>query len=329
MVCIIDDREDVWNYARNLVCVKPYVYFKNTGDINDPHAAAAGSAAVTNNGKRKRKLQPSSTSVGAAATASSSSSSTTASSSSSSSDTNETNRKVLNNDEESNSSTDSKSSGTSDADGSSPAPAAATSSTSSSSALPIHEDSDDYLESLGRILRKVHDEYYKIYEERLATRDRQAKVSGSDINEADLPDVKKVLPLLKSKILENCVITFSGVIPTGYDLKKQRCYLMATSLGAKVNENIVLAEDEEAESLANELSGAENNGKYVYKYDEEDDSISNSSGGADSKSSDSLLKLTADAGRSNNVNSSQNKERNEAESSKTKKRYTTHLVAVY
>ena len=37
MVCIIDDREDVWTYAQNLVHVKPYIFFKNTGDINDPH----------------------------------------------------------------------------------------------------------------------------------------------------------------------------------------------------------------------------------------------------------------------------------------------------
>ncbi|XP_055352167.1 RNA polymerase II subunit A C-terminal domain phosphatase-like [Paramacrobiotus metropolitanus] len=36
MVCIIDDREDVWNYAANLVHVRPYSYFKNTGDINAP-----------------------------------------------------------------------------------------------------------------------------------------------------------------------------------------------------------------------------------------------------------------------------------------------------
>ena len=36
MVCIIDDREDVWNYAPNLVHVKPYIFFKNTGDINAP-----------------------------------------------------------------------------------------------------------------------------------------------------------------------------------------------------------------------------------------------------------------------------------------------------
>ncbi|XP_070491794.1 ATPase family AAA domain-containing protein 5-like [Chironomus tepperi] len=36
MVCIIDDREDVWNYAKNLIQVKPYHFFQNTGDINAP-----------------------------------------------------------------------------------------------------------------------------------------------------------------------------------------------------------------------------------------------------------------------------------------------------
>ena len=35
MVCIIDDRDDVWEYAKNLICVEPYVYFKNIGDINE------------------------------------------------------------------------------------------------------------------------------------------------------------------------------------------------------------------------------------------------------------------------------------------------------
>ena len=40
MVCIIDDREDVWSSARNLVHVKPYVWFKDVGDINDTHLPA-------------------------------------------------------------------------------------------------------------------------------------------------------------------------------------------------------------------------------------------------------------------------------------------------
>uniref|UniRef100_A0A8C4QL36 RNA polymerase II subunit A C-terminal domain phosphatase n=1 Tax=Eptatretus burgeri TaxID=7764 RepID=A0A8C4QL36_EPTBU len=36
MVCIIDDREDVWRGATNLVTVKKYAYFQGTGDINAP-----------------------------------------------------------------------------------------------------------------------------------------------------------------------------------------------------------------------------------------------------------------------------------------------------
>ncbi|XP_037712510.1 RNA polymerase II subunit A C-terminal domain phosphatase [Drosophila subpulchrella] len=36
MVCIIDDREDVWNMASNLIQVKPYHFFQHTGDINAP-----------------------------------------------------------------------------------------------------------------------------------------------------------------------------------------------------------------------------------------------------------------------------------------------------
>ena len=36
MVCIIDDREDVWNFAQNLIHVKPYRFFQGTADINAP-----------------------------------------------------------------------------------------------------------------------------------------------------------------------------------------------------------------------------------------------------------------------------------------------------
>lgn len=35
-MCIIDDREDVWNFAPNLIHVKPYHFFRHTGDINAP-----------------------------------------------------------------------------------------------------------------------------------------------------------------------------------------------------------------------------------------------------------------------------------------------------
>ncbi|KAJ2948296.1 hypothetical protein O0L34_g7533 [Tuta absoluta] len=39
MVCIIDDREDVWRHAANLIHVRPYSFFQHTGDINAPPPA--------------------------------------------------------------------------------------------------------------------------------------------------------------------------------------------------------------------------------------------------------------------------------------------------
>ncbi|XP_072024665.1 RNA polymerase II subunit A C-terminal domain phosphatase-like [Amphiura filiformis] len=45
MVCIIDDRDDVWNFAPNLVLVRPYRYFEGTGDINAPSGLPPGLGA--------------------------------------------------------------------------------------------------------------------------------------------------------------------------------------------------------------------------------------------------------------------------------------------
>ncbi|TNM93242.1 hypothetical protein fugu_018644 [Takifugu bimaculatus] len=55
MVCIIDDREDVWKFAPNLVTVKKYVYFQGTGDINAPPGSRDAQTAQT-----ERKGGPSS-----------------------------------------------------------------------------------------------------------------------------------------------------------------------------------------------------------------------------------------------------------------------------
>ena len=47
MVCIIDDRKDVWNYAANLIPVKPYTFFDGTADINAPPGSDDDKDTVT------------------------------------------------------------------------------------------------------------------------------------------------------------------------------------------------------------------------------------------------------------------------------------------
>ncbi|CAH1395033.1 unnamed protein product [Nezara viridula] len=46
LVCIIDDREDVWDYSPNVIPVKPYHFFRNTGDIHsDPRVTPSTGVA--------------------------------------------------------------------------------------------------------------------------------------------------------------------------------------------------------------------------------------------------------------------------------------------
>ncbi|KRX52320.1 RNA polymerase II subunit A C-terminal domain phosphatase [Trichinella sp. T9] len=47
LVCIIDDREDVWNYAENVVRVRPYRFFKHTDDFNAATLAELGNIIET------------------------------------------------------------------------------------------------------------------------------------------------------------------------------------------------------------------------------------------------------------------------------------------
>jgi len=331
MVCIIDDREDVWNYARNLICVQPYVYFKDTGDINDP------TKPVSSKNSKKRKML----------------------------ENLNAHKKVVNNDELpsaeenlnveenlSNILTDSKSKElTIDSNS-----VDSTSSSQSNDSVDLSikkesiakkpkiseknkentdtiykedqyngpsepeeiikeindDDLDDYLDYLEIILSKIHDEYYKIYENRI-----QSKEIDAELDEADLPDLKRVIPILKSQILEGVVITFSGVVPTDYDLKKQRCYLMAKALGAKVNEHLVLGSEESSiEESSNDAKKSKSR-NYEYSYDES--SSSNTSGG-DSKNDDSSFSSNDSVPLSPQNFEIKNKE-------KKPKRYTTHLVA--
>lgn len=46
MICMIDDREDVWNFAPGLVAVKPYMYFKNQNPLDFHFLMDTGTVAT-------------------------------------------------------------------------------------------------------------------------------------------------------------------------------------------------------------------------------------------------------------------------------------------
>ncbi|TDH04344.1 hypothetical protein EPR50_G00151860 [Perca flavescens] len=57
MVSIIDDREDVWKFAPNLITVKKYIYFQGTGDINAPPGSREAQMAKKAGGPPSRPAE--------------------------------------------------------------------------------------------------------------------------------------------------------------------------------------------------------------------------------------------------------------------------------
>ncbi|KAG8504353.1 RNA polymerase II subunit A C-terminal domain phosphatase [Galemys pyrenaicus] len=89
-------------------------------------------------------------------------------------------------------------------------------------------DADDHLVHLEGILARVHAAYYARYDRHL----------GGDLPEA--PDIRKIVPELKSRVLADVAIVFSGLHPTSFPVEKTREHYHATALGARILTRLVL-----------------------------------------------------------------------------------------
>lgn len=85
------------------------------------------------------------------------------------------------------------------------------------------EDPDDYLMYLEEILKNIHSRFYAIYDET-----------------QEIPDLKIIVPKIRSEVLRGKTLVFSGLVPTNMQLEQSRAYFIAKSLGANVSQSIGL-----------------------------------------------------------------------------------------
>lgn len=223
MVCIIDDREDVWNHATNLIQVKPYHFFQHTGDINAPSSLTKKeldgkgvdfNKVVKANLKPKPKLTDTLNTDERFATiqfrlnepCEVELNSTDLVEALVEPEHFETNEKKLKGNNKSyetliNSKLDNE-----DHD---------------LNLIEI-EDPDDYLLYLEQILKLIHKRFYEAID-----------------STKEIPDLKILIPKLKSEVLLGVSICFSGLVPNLMKLEYSKPYLIAKGLGAKVTENII------------------------------------------------------------------------------------------
>lgn len=90
------------------------------------------------------------------------------------------------------------------------------------------EEEDDYLLYLEDILKNLHKEYFKEY-------NQKCESYGTNF---EVPDMKRIIPTYRSKILAGTKLVFSGLVPTPVPLTESRAYKVARLLGAEVTENL-------------------------------------------------------------------------------------------
>ncbi|KAL1448945.1 hypothetical protein WDU94_000194 [Cyamophila willieti] len=101
-----------------------------------------------------------------------------------------------------------------------------------SSDLVEVEEVDDYLLYLEEILKHIHQKFY-------ATFDQIKKESQGE--HRTIPDLKHIIPNMRSVVLSGCHLVFSGVVPSKMKLEENKAYSVARALGAEVSDRITLA----------------------------------------------------------------------------------------
>ena len=249
MVVIIDDREDVWNFAPNLIHVRPYHFFQHTGDINAPPGLSKkefddkeGFDFSALNADKTKENEP------------------VKKEESKQTDTEESNGK--NNEEVSEipEATDKEEKteevseipeatvkeekteadkspeqcngkSTVDKNDESEEKKVVADSAPTEVKKEVKKevevtDADDYLLHLHDILGTIHRAYYEIYDEMVQKEGKNSK--------KEVPDMKRILPYVRRKVLQDVSLVFSGVVPTNVQQEKSRPYLVARSLGASI-----------------------------------------------------------------------------------------------
>uniref|UniRef100_A0A2A4JIK0 RNA polymerase II subunit A C-terminal domain phosphatase n=1 Tax=Heliothis virescens TaxID=7102 RepID=A0A2A4JIK0_HELVI len=218
MVCIIDDREDVWRHATNLIHVRPYSFFQSTGDINAPPPPDDKPKDKLASGKNGAQVNQMPT--------------LDAEPEQKEATKNKENKeeggngKIVAKEAKEVKSTNAEGKESEEADqegderiAQDPAEPRWTETTDGQIEV---EDPDDYLIYLDDILKRIHKHFYDNYDK---------------MGKNQIPDLKSIIPEVKCEVLAGTSLVFSGLVPTHQRLETSRAYQVAKSLGAEVTQD--------------------------------------------------------------------------------------------
>lgn len=109
------------------------------------------------------------------------------------------------------------------------------------------QDHDRELYHLEKSLRSVHTAFFQAYSQQMnAARGGRVgkliggqKITPTEKTDLDLvPDIKTILPAVKSRVLGGTVVVLSGIVPLGMDVASTDIAILARSFGARIDEDV-------------------------------------------------------------------------------------------
>ena len=269
MVVIIDDREDVWNFAPNLIHVRPYHFFQHTGDINAPPGLAkqekddkegydftsinsgektssdashpeASNGSLSKDQKDEAKISPKlalkdvNCDSGTQEEGESKSEQCVAALTSSTEDTKQVGvtKNEENKEGEANTTELTKEDTCAEDERERIAPGISEKTPEDKDVKPLEECSKIHIHDTDDYLLHLQYVLRTIHHAYYELYDESRKKGEA------VPDMKIVLPYARRKVLAKVQVVFSGVVPTNTPLEKSKPYLVARSLGADVMDRV-------------------------------------------------------------------------------------------
>ena len=101
----------------------------------------------------------------------------------------------------------------------------------------IIEDPDNFLVNLGHILTRIHNTFYREYDE--TNKQQQQQHQQQHQRNIETPDLKEIIPRIRKSVFGNCNIVFSGVIPLETPIERSREWSTARAFGGNIHTDIV------------------------------------------------------------------------------------------
>ncbi|KAI8800956.1 hypothetical protein BJ742DRAFT_779771 [Cladochytrium replicatum] len=217
MVVVVDDRADVWQYSPNLVKVRPYEFFSETGDINAPLGAQPHQQQQPQDQRiPQQQRQPQNSSPVEQENGVQSRIDSIPSPVDALSPTSETQIQEPTTDD---------SSSVADPANALPPPVNGPPPSQLSRPLNFTEETDDHLLKILGVLNEVHERFYRTLDAAGGAKDGR-RVPGADC--------QGIVPELKRSVLRGCVLAFSGVIPLNTpDHTRHELWRLAEEFGAQ------------------------------------------------------------------------------------------------